>query len=533
MSQNLQTKCPDASLLTAYAEARLEGRKRERVEGHLHDCAGCKTALERIENARAALKAMATFSPPPASAASSARLEATLRWTQTGPRPRVSPLALSSLFESLTPRRLGYLAAAASLTAAVSWAGYRAIRHRGEAPAAVELAAHKQAPAPARAEGTGPRAEQPVPVVEPREAVVTLVGGDVRLVAMDGSEARLDPGHTLREGEHVVTGKDGRLAFQWGEGSGALLEAGSELRLSRLLPRSQELGLSRGRISVRVGPHQPGESMSVRSPDHLVTVHGTWFIVSVQPRGTRVDVLEGVVEVSSSAGDAASTRLPAPSRASFHRGSGIADDNHALTGREAQTLRAGSEMGLLPWSSLAGLLDANGLVTIAPDPPAQVVVDGVAFGSSPLELRRPRGRHLVELSRPGFATLRSWVSVEGPGSGGAWTPALLRDEAADAVLPSPEVVEQVVDGSKKRMQACFERVLKRDPTLAGTMMLQLKLGPAGQVLRTDFLHDTLKEPQVNDCLRKESATWIFPKARNTSLQVGPLAFHGARTDTAR
>ena len=96
----------------------------------------------------------------------------------------------------------------------------------------------------------------------------------------------------------MLTQASGRVAFQWGEGSAALVAGNSDLTLAKLAPKAQELLLARGKVSVRVGPHQPGESLRVLTPTHVVTVHGTWFIVSADGRGTTVEVLEGVIEVA-------------------------------------------------------------------------------------------------------------------------------------------------------------------------------------------------------------------------------------------
>ena len=56
--------CESSATLTAFAEGRLDGRKRGRVEAHLPGCGRCRLALERIENARATLRAMSEWTPP-------------------------------------------------------------------------------------------------------------------------------------------------------------------------------------------------------------------------------------------------------------------------------------------------------------------------------------------------------------------------------------------------------------------------------------------------------------------------------------
>jgi hypothetical protein len=64
---------------------------------------------------------------------------------------------------------------------------------------------------------------------------------------------------------------------------------------------SETVRLGRGRIQLEVPPLPNGSSLSVRTPDALVVVHGTRFTVDVAGEGdgvvTTVDVLEGRVSV--------------------------------------------------------------------------------------------------------------------------------------------------------------------------------------------------------------------------------------------
>jgi hypothetical protein len=252
-------------------------------------------------------------------------------------------------------------------------------------------------------------------------------------------------------------------------------------------------------------------------------VHGTWFTVAADARGTTVEVLEGVVEVSALAGDGSSTRVAAPQRAFFPRGHGTAVGARALSGREAAALRLSNEMGLLgAWPSLDGVVGSTGMLDVASTPTASLVVDGVPFGNTPLVLRRPHGRHLVELSRPGFATISRWVTVGN--EPGELHLALLPDEHEPEVTPpAAEEVRTVLLSRKRQIARCYEHSLKRDPNLAGTFTLEIKIGEAGQVLGTTIGADTIPDDEVADCLRREAAGLVFPTARNSTI-VYPFVF---------
>jgi ferric-dicitrate binding protein FerR (iron transport regulator) len=74
------------------------------------------------------------------------------------------------------------------------------------------------------------------------------------------------------------------------------LEAGS-LKLASSTKESQALLLPSGRVFVDVPKLPPGRTLSVRTPDAEVRVHGTRFQVIRTSKETQVHVTEGVVEV--------------------------------------------------------------------------------------------------------------------------------------------------------------------------------------------------------------------------------------------
>jgi hypothetical protein len=464
-----------------------------REQRHLDGCADCATALSRVQVARAGLGDAAAMLPAELSPAAEARAEASIRWTRVPPVVAVRPPFLVSFG----------LAAAAAVAVAI-WTA--------RDPGAGGAAHASTAPSPTRTIAKAPPARP-----DRLEALVTLVGGEVQLTRGDGPARRLSLETRLGAGDRLVTAGGGRAAAQWSEGSGFLLFAGAELTLARLEPRTQRLELGRGQISVRVGPHEPGESLQVITPDHVVSVHGTWFTVASAQHATTVEVLEGTVEVTERDGSA-STLLTAPARASFGRGRTATT---ALSGREAARLRAASEMNLMPWPGLDAARTASGALTVASQPPAELAVDGVVLGATPLEVRRPLGRHYVELTRAAFEPLHQWVTV-------GKEPGELRAGLVHAPPPrdqetAPVEIESMVRQRGTQIRACYERRLKRDPSLAGAVSLKLRVGGAGQVTRVDVEESTLPDPLVAECLRREAAGWSFAVGRNATV-VYPFVF---------
>jgi hypothetical protein len=142
-------------------------------------------------------------------------------------------------------------------------------------------------------------------------------------------------------------------------------------------------------------------------------------------------------------------------------------------------------------------------------------------GATPLELRRPLGRHYVELTRADFHTLRQWVAVGA--EAGELRASLVHAAPAVDESSAPVEIESMVRRRSTQIRACYERRLKRDPSLAGTVSLKLRVGDAGQVTRVDVEQSTLPDPLVAECLRREAAGWSFESGRNATV-VYPFVF---------
>lgn len=139
-------------------------------------------------------------------------------------------------------------------------------------------------------------------------AQVTALQGAVEIAAGDATRAppslALVP---LTSGEELRTGEGGMAKASLA--TGATVEVGPSTRV-RFTPAGAGRGrlddivaLDRGRISVDVPPLPEGVTLSVRTADAVVTVHGTRFSVerrpgaAGEPAETRVAVAEGRVAV--------------------------------------------------------------------------------------------------------------------------------------------------------------------------------------------------------------------------------------------
>ncbi|HZS41995.1 MAG TPA: AgmX/PglI C-terminal domain-containing protein [Polyangia bacterium] len=474
--------CLRADRLADYAGGKLSSGATATVEKHVQACARCRTALARVQAAQDVMRESLELPVPDVGGV---RTEATIRWLRVRPQPPARPAFVVAL---------GLAACAAGALLLV-----------GREPAKVPIAPPKIAVAP------------PVrPAAVRLQALITLLGGDVSLDRA-GRVTPLQASALVEGGDRMVTAPGARVAAQWGEGSGWLLGPDAELALAELTPLSQKLELERGKIEVRVGARRPGETMQVSAPAHVITVRGTWFTVAADASRTTVEVFEGVVEVTERGGTA-TTLLRAPATAVFGRGR---SSTSPLDPREADARRLRSQLNLLPFAAgLHGALDASALLAVRSEPEGALAVDGVDLGATPLAVRRPLGRHYVELTRAQWKPIRRWVSL-GPETGELRL-ALVRAET----IPEPSgpvAVEQMVRERGRQIRACYERSLKRDPTLAGTVSLRLRVGDAGQVTGVRVEDSTLEDPQVADCLRHEAAGWSFKTGRNATV-VYPFVF---------
>lgn len=81
---------------------------------------------------------------------------------------------------------------------------------------------------------------------------------------------------------------------------------------------------------------------------------------------------------------------------------------------------------------------------------------------------------------------------------------------------------------RERAQAartCYENALKKDPSLAGRLVVGLQLADDGSVCASRLVKDTLKSPEVASCIRGLFVGQRFPAPTAGCVNVAlPLAF---------
>jgi outer membrane biosynthesis protein TonB len=90
---------------------------------------------------------------------------------------------------------------------------------------------------------------------------------------------------------------------------------------------------------------------------------------------------------------------------------------------------------------------------------------------------------------------------------------------------APANLESALRGRGAQARGCYEKALSTNPTLEGTMMVSVKVGPGGQVCSASIGNDTLGDPQVKNCVSNHFRSSQLPAPQGGCVDVNvPLRF---------
>ncbi|MBM4318434.1 MAG: energy transducer TonB [Deltaproteobacteria bacterium] len=89
----------------------------------------------------------------------------------------------------------------------------------------------------------------------------------------------------------------------------------------------------------------------------------------------------------------------------------------------------------------------------------------------------------------------------------------------------PDEIAKVVRMRLKAVKSCYERELKKDPKLAGKIVIQFTIGEIGRVTSSKVASSTMSNPNVGRCILARMEQWRFPQPKGGSVTVSyPFVF---------
>lgn len=92
------------------------------------------------------------------------------------------------------------------------------------------------------------------------------------------------------------------------------------------------------------------------------------------------------------------------------------------------------------------------------------------------------------------------------------------DWVCNGTLSAAQLSSVIRGQPSKQVQTCYERRLKDDNLLQGTMRVLLTIGSTGSV-RAVSVGGTLNDRQVYNCVKNVAKSWKFPKPENGCVRT--------------
>ena len=80
-------------------------------------------------------------------------------------------------------------------------------------------------------------------------------------------------------------------------------------------------------------------------------------------------------------------------------------------------------------------------------------------------------------------------------------------------------IAKVINSHIREVQACYERKLLKDPTLAGKIHFEWVVTPSGDVGTVKIKSSTVRNPEVASCVQAAMRGWKFPQPKGGSVTV--------------
>ncbi len=104
------------------------------------------------------------------------------------------------------------------------------------------------------------------------------------------------------------------------------------------------------------------------------------------------------------------------------------------------------------------------------------------------------------------------------------TPPTTTHTGVGGGLPK-DAISRVVKRRIRAVQACYERALKKERTLAGKLVVRFTIGTAGRVTSARVITNSTRSASVGSCVTGRISGWRFPRPRGGPVTVSyPFVF---------
>lgn len=159
-------------------------------------------------------------------------------------------------------------------------------------------------------------------------------------------------------------------------------------------------------------------------------------------------------------------------------------------------------------SALSG---ASGVGVATADALASGPKGGAAGSAAGIGELGTSGGGNVALAEKGNATVKGGVSLAAP-----------EVESADV---DREKLAAYVRARKSAIQGCYEKELKRNPSLKGKVVVRFNITPSGRTSDIDVEENTLGNEAVASCIKTTIRGWVFPFKPDSDVPVAyPFVF---------
>ena len=104
------------------------------------------------------------------------------------------------------------------------------------------------------------------------------------------------------------------------------------------------------------------------------------------------------------------------------------------------------------------------------------------------------------------------TTVKGQGTGHIEIALNLKDATVDEGLTKEEVAK-VIHSHMNEIRYCYESAILADPSLAGKVLVDFKIGAQGSVSTAQSAENTMNNVHVGGCLIEKLKNWKFPQPR--------------------